>query len=85
LLKPALHIDPSRLIEAHRRPDPTAFHDLLDLALCIVVEASAAVASRDIAGEVEGGGGEPSFYVAAKGCGDRRIEVAAERERGRLE
>jgi hypothetical protein len=85
LLKPALHIDPPRLIKAHRRPDPAALHDLLDLALCVVVEAGAAVASRYIAGEVEGGGGEPGIYVTAKGGGDRRIEVAAERKRGGLE
>jgi hypothetical protein len=85
LLKPALHIDPSCLIEAHWRPDPAALHDLLNLALCIVVEAGAAVAFRYIAGEVKGRGGEPGFYVAAKGGGDRSIEVAAERERGGLE
>lgn len=66
-LEHALHIHAPRLVEAHGAPEPAALHDGHDLRLCGVVEAGAAVARDEVAGEVEGGGGEAGFGVAEEG------------------
>lgn len=59
LCKSSFREDPPRLVEVHS----PVFHNLLDLALAVDVEAAPGVTGCDVGAEVEIGGGEARLDI----------------------